>query len=115
MDGRVRARLLRAAAAAAMAVALPAAGAGTLGALSGCAAVAQGAAEPAPALLDVVGKPADQAGRILRAAGYRVAFVGEHGDPVSASPARLVVRQDPAGGTGLGRGRLVTLGLGAAG
>lgn len=107
----VRMRLRRATAA----VALLAGGLGALGGLAGCETTASQTSEHAPALLDVVGKPADQAGRILRAAGYRVAFVGEHGDPVSGSPDRLVVREDPAGGARVSAGRVVTLSLGSPG
>jgi beta-lactam-binding protein with PASTA domain len=83
--------------------------------IDGCELVPpQSADSAAPALLDVVGKPADHAADLLRGAGYRVAIVDTHGDPV-ASTTRLVVSQEPAGGTRVAAGRLVTLRLGGTG
>lgn len=78
--------------------------------LSGCEI--PGSADHGPALLDVTGKPADSAEASLQAAGYRVAAVGSHGDPVAPSPRRLVIEQQPPAGEKTLPGELVILTLG---
>ena len=88
-------------------------GIGIGGSLAGCETVPPASSDTAaPALIDVVGKPADHAVELLRNAGYSVAVVDAHGDPVAATSRRLVVSQQPAGGTTIAAGRRVTLRLG---
>ncbi|MFJ3490594.1 PASTA domain-containing protein [Leifsonia aquatica] len=85
----------------------------TLGGLTACETVPPSSSDSAaPALLDVVGKPADKGVELLRNAGYRVAVLGGHGEPATASPTRLIVSQKPEGGAKVAAGRTVTLTLG---
>ena len=84
-----------------------------LGSLTACETVAPPTSDQtASALITVVGKPADQAKKLLMASGYRVVVVNGKGDPVAATAVRLVTGQRPVGGTKLARGRTVTITLG---
>ena len=85
----------------------------SLGALAGCETIAPPTSDTtAAALIDVVGKPSDQAAKLLRGAGFAVVVHNAEGDAVALSPRRLVTSQHPVGGTKLGPGRTVTLVVG---
>lgn len=89
---------------------------GVAGSLAGCETVPPASSDTAaPALIDIVGKPADPAVELLRNAGYSVAVVNDRGDPVAVTSRRLVVSQSPAGGTKTAAGRRVTIRLGDSG
>lgn len=83
-----------------------------LGALAGCETVPPPSTDQAaPALISVVGKPADLAKKLLAGAGYVVVVVNRTGDAVAAVPTRLVTGERPVAGTKLARGRTVTIPL----
>lgn len=100
---RLRPRLLAAALAGALA----------LGGLTGCEFVPPTSSDTAaPALMDVVGKPADKAVELLKGAGFVVVVEGEHGQAVTPTASRLVVSQSPEGGAKVADGRTVTIRVG---
>ena len=103
MSRRSRSRL----AAAALVAALSVAG------FTGCEVVPPTSPDrSAPALLNVVGKPADQAVKLLSGAGFEVVVVGRGGTSIPASPDRLVTKQSPDPGAQAAAGRTVTLTVG---